>query len=404
MDEPTVRVLSGDDYDEFFSVFTGSFLDDSREAIREPWRAVFEPANAHGVFDGREMIGVAAFFDSGITLPGQVRTRLAAVTAVGVKPGHRRRGVMRMLMRAQLHGMGESRSHPVAALHATEGSIYGRFGYGLGTSDVVLSIPRRAPFLRSVEVDQRRVREVGEQEALRFAHDLYPAVAARRTGWLARGPSWHLRVVDDRSAPKEQGRMRFAVHPDGYAFYRPEPRWADRGPDYLLHVQELVAATPQAYAALWRYLLDTDLVGEVRWQRAAPDEPVVDMLADPRQARRQLSDGLWVRLIHLDRALSERRYRAPADVVLEVGDDFCEWNAGRWRLAAGADGTGGATRTQAPPDIRLGIGDLAAAYLGGTTLGQLHRCGRVEELNPGAVAVASGALDTDHAPHCQEPF
>lgn len=398
-----VRSLTSSDYDAFFSVFIGSFLDDTREAVREPWRKVFDPSGAHGVFDGEEMIGVSAFLRSAITLPGDTSAPVAAVTAVGVKPGHRRRGVLKSLMRTQLHGMGESRSPSLAALHASEGAIYGRFGYGVGSQEMKLSLPRGAAFRSAVDVDPRPVRESDREHAFSFAGDLYPSVAAHRVGWLAREASWELRVVDDSSTPG-MGKMRFALHPDGYLFYRPEPKWTDRGPDYALHVQELVARTPQAYAALWRYLLDADLVGEVRWQRAAVDEPVVHMLADPRQAKRQVVDGLWLRLVNLDTAMAARRYSGPLDVVVEVIDDFCPWNAGRWRLSVDDDGAGTFTPSDAPAQLRLDVADLATAYLGGATMAELSRSGHVAELAAGAVLDTSRAFATDHAPHCQEPF
>ncbi|QIZ36324.1 GNAT family N-acetyltransferase [Saccharopolyspora sp. ASAGF58] len=404
MADLTTRSLSADDRDLFFDVFTAAFLDDSRDSPIERYRELFDPALAHGTFDGDEAIGVAGRFETGITLPGPVQHPVAAITAVGVKPGHRRRGALTSLMRAQLDDL-RGNGSGLAALYASEASIYGRFGFGLASYESHLTLPRGAAFLSTVDVDGRRVSEVDRETALEFVHQRYPAVAATRTGWLSRADgSWEVRMIDDRSERGDLGKTRFALHPDGYVIYRPKPNWTNQGPAYHLRVLELVASTPQAYAALWRYLLDFDLVGEVHWGKAAVDEPVVGMLANSRLAERNIIDGLWVRLVDLDHALEARRYSAAVDVVFDVTDSFCPWNAGRWRLTTGADGVASVARTDDPGQMALDVSDLAAAYLGGNTLSGLARSGRVAELAPGALFEASRAFATDDAPHCPEGF
>jgi predicted acetyltransferase len=55
-------------------------------------------------------------------------------------------------------------------------------------------------------------------------------------------------------------------------------------------------------------------------------------------------------------------------------------------------------------DLRLDVSDLGTVYLGGFTLAQLSRAGRVEELTEGAVAKADAAFRTDRAPWCPEIF
>ncbi|KAA5828752.1 GNAT family N-acetyltransferase [Saccharopolyspora hirsuta] len=404
MGELSTRRLRTDEYDAFFDVFAAAFLDDSLEAVRSTYGSAFRPELAHGAFDGDELIGCAGQLDQEITVPGPARCPLAAVTAVGVKPGHRRRGVLTSLMRAQLDALHDG-GVPIAALYASESGIYGRFGYGLASFESHLAVPRGAAFLSTVEVDGRPVREVDREQALEVVRTRYPAIAETRTGWLSRSDgSWEARVLDGPNARGDLSAPRFAVHPDGYAIYRPKREWTTRGPAHELHVAELVAATPQAYAALWRYLLDVDLVAEVHWRKAAIDEPVLDMLVNPRAVDRRVLDGLWVRLVDLDRALMARRYAAPVDVVLDVTDRFCPWNEGRWRLRTDASGSATATRTEDAGHLALDVTDLAAAYLGGSTLAGLARAGRVVEHEPGALVAASRAFATDCAPHCQEGF
>lgn len=401
----SVHSLTHDDFERYYTVFAASFMEDRREQFREQVRDVFDPDRAHGVFDGDELIGVACMLSPEITLPGQIRQPLAAVTTVGVQPGHRRRGVLKSLMRAQLHGLHEAGSEPLAALYASEGGLYGRYGYGVGSHEMRIALPQGASFLRTVDVDPRPIREVEREQGLGFMQELYPSVARQRIGWLSRDDgAWHVRIANDQVGRDGRGALRYAVHPDGYALYRPKADWTERGPSYELHVQEVVGTTSQAYAALWRYLLDLALVGEVIWDKAAVDEPVTNLLANPRLARRRVKDALWVRLVDVDRALRARRYSAPLDTVLEVTDDFCPWNAGNWRLHIDGDGAAEISPTEDSAELALDVSDLASVYLGDTTLTALARAGRTTERVAGAVLSASRAFATDHAPHCPESF
>ncbi|QUH00962.1 GNAT family N-acetyltransferase [Saccharopolyspora erythraea] len=402
MTDLTARTLQDSELDDYFDVFRAAFLLD--DELRH-FRNVLDAGRSHGVFDGDELIGVASRLAPRLALPGGTSSPLAAVTAVGVRPGHRRRGVLTRLMRAQLHSLHEDGGAPVAALYASEGGIYGRFGYAVGTYETKLSVPGRTPFKSTVDIDPRPVRELGREAALEFVHRFYPTVERDHAGRLSRDDTaWEVRVAADRPGDAGEGKPRFAVHPDGYVIYRPEKGWTDRGPDFKLHVQELVAATPRAYAALWRYLLDVDFAGEVRWDKAAIDEPVVHLLANPRTAGRRVVDGLWLRLVDLDRALRARTYSAPLDTVLEVTDAFCPWNAGRWRLRVDDDGNAEVSRTEDAAALDVDITDLASVYLGGNTFAGLARGGRLGDADPDALRRASRAFATDVAPHCQEGF
>ena len=77
------------------------------------------------------IVGGAGVFPFTMSVPG-ARVATAGVTVVGVLPTHRRRGILRAMMRKQLADVHE-RGEPLAALWASEGSIYGRFGYGLAS-------------------------------------------------------------------------------------------------------------------------------------------------------------------------------------------------------------------------------------------------------------------------------
>ncbi len=160
-----------------------------------------------------------------------------------------------------------------------------------------------------------------------------------------------------------------------------------------------MALDAAASAVLWRRLSDLDLMSTVITDSRPPDDPLLHQLIDVRAAAPGLRDGLWVRLVDVGAALAARRYSAPVDVVLDVSDELCPWNARRWRLSGDADG-GTCTPTRDSADVHLDVRTLGSAYLGGETLGALAAAGVVQEGTRGALARASAALAWPVAPYC----
>ncbi|GAA4919902.1 hypothetical protein GCM10023237_45610 [Streptomyces coeruleoprunus] len=230
-----------------------------------------------------------------------------------------------------------------------------------------------------------------------------------RPGMLARRPGWERLPLLDPPSEREGASPLVCVLAEragevaGYALYRVRPKWDEAGPAGVVEVPHLGALDPAAYAALCRYLFGIDLTSSVRM----PDRPVDDawqhLVSDLRRCRPSLRDGLYVRLVDVGAALEARTYRAPVDVVLEVADAFCPWNAGRWRLTGDA---GGAVcrRTDAAADVALSVRDLGAVYLGGFALDALAAAGRVRELREGALAEASLAFGSAVAPWVPHGF
>ena len=323
----------------------------------------------------------------------------AAVTAVGVVPTHRRRGLLTTMMRRQLEDVRAS-GDPVAILWASEGPIYGRFGYGIAARIGRLTARRPAARLAAPPPpgDPLRAGPAGEHvEAMREIHE---RVRRERPGMLDRpGPWWDVRLHDPESQRRGAQPLRAVLVPDGYALYAVRSDRDEDGPAGEVAIRELVGATPAACAELWAFLLDQDLTRTITWRLAPPDEPLWLMLTDPDAVRVGLESALWVRLVDVPTALAARTYAADPDVVLEVSDAFCPWNAGHWRLTGGT-----CERTEAPADLALDASVLGAAYLGGTTLRELAAAGRVAELRPGALARASDAFRGEVAPWCPEVF
>jgi predicted acetyltransferase len=369
------------------------------------WQKNFELERMHAAFDRSAIVGGAGAFSLRMTVPGGAALPTAGVTIVGVLPTHRRRGILRSMMRAQLDDVHE-RGEPLAALWASEETIYGRYGYGLATLALELEIPRvQAAFRPGVE-QAGRVRMVDATEALALMPPVYDAVRRATPGMLERSADWwELRLLIDLpefrfgGGPKVYAVLEIDGVAQAYALYRLHVSFGNLGPETKLQTQEVLGATPAATASIWRYLLDVDWTKTIAGRLLAVDHPLLLLLARVNLARPTISDGLWVRLVDVGAALSGRSYAGDGTVVLDVRDEFCPWNEGRWRLEGGE-----AERTDAEADLALDVADLGSVYLGGFTFRQLWQAGRVEELREGAAARADAFFRTDLAPWCPEIF
>jgi predicted acetyltransferase len=305
---------------------------------------------------------------------------------------------MRALMRRQLddvHAAGEA----VAALWASESSLYGRFGYGPATTTASYEAHLWRARMQAPSAD--RVRVIDPAAALGHLRAVYEAARPQVPGLLSRDDAWWARRLHDPEHRREgASALRAVVVEDGYVLYAAKHAWAEGGPSGEVTVRELVAATPRARAALWTYLLAIDLMRTLKWRLGHDGEPLPLMLADADALDVHTGLGLWIRLVDVPAALRARTYAQPFELVLEVADEFCPWNAGRYRLTS----DGSCEPTRADADLALGAAELGAAYLGGTRLGALAGAGRVQELRPGALAVADAAFRGDVAPWCPEIF
>jgi len=405
----TMRPVSAEEFPAFIRVVVELFGEDVNDDDTASDRTVFEPERSLAVFDGDDIVGTTAIFSRRLRVPGG-DVPVAGVTMVGVVSTHRRRGVATAMMRRQLsdvHDAGE----PVAALWASEAAIYPHFGYGMGTRQALLRVTSAdARYRPGVDTGAGQFQQVRLEAAKPALAEIYAAARVHTAGWLDRPPVWwNYELADSEHRRHGATRLRIVVHEDeagardGYAVYRVKADWSSEGIKSEVQVRDLAATGPAAYAAIWRYLLDLDLTATVAKRLAAADEPLQHLVADSRSVRLTLGDGLWVRVVDVAAALSARRYSAPIDVVVDTSDDFCPWNAGRYRLSG--DDTGAAcARTDDPADLTLTSTELGAAYLGGVSLAELAAAGRVREHTLGSLARASTAFSTGRAPWCPEVF
>jgi predicted acetyltransferase len=356
----------------------------------------------HAAFEGDAIVGGAGAFPFELSVPGG-SLPCAGITAVGTQPTHRRRGVLRSLMDAQLRDVHE-RGEPIAALWASEETIYGRFGYGIASWAGELKVQHETDaFAEPLEL-VGTTRFVTPEEARELFPPVYDAVRRERPGMLSRSAEWwelrHLRLHDDeKNAPRRFVALDIDGETQAYAIYRTHFSFEGGLPASRLVAREAFGATPQATAAIWRFVLDVDWMSVVEVSLAPPDHPLFLLLARPRRARYQMHDALWVRIVDLPSALSGRVYGDGGALVLEVRDAICEWNDGRWKHEDGF-----CKRTDAEPDLALDVSALGSAYLGAVSFTQLRQALRVEELREGAVARADAVFAWRPLPWCPEIF
>jgi predicted acetyltransferase len=362
------------------------------------------PGRLHAAFDGGEAVGGAGAFSLELTVPGG-RLPAAGVTVVGVMPTHRRRGVLTAMTRAQLDDV-RSRGELLAALWASEGAIYGRFGYGMASLCGEIDLGTAYARFRVPVAWEGQARLVTPGEALEGVSGVYERVAASTPGMYRRSREWwESRVLDDPEWRRFGGGELVCALLEGggeaeaYALYRIHFSFADGSSTAALTVVEAMGATPEATAAVWRYLLDVDWMERVKATLLPVDHPLFLLLVDPRRMRFRVDDALWVRLVDVEAALAGRSYRGEENVVLDVADAFCPWNEDRYHV-----GPRGVGRTEEPAELRLAVDALASVYLGGFTFAQLARGGLVEEPVPGAIERADALFRTDVAPWCPEIF
>jgi predicted acetyltransferase len=395
-----IRTIGEDEFEECLRSLELSFSGViTPEDVRRE-RLIAETDRWLAAFDDGRMVGGAAAASYRFTVPGGAQVRAAGVTAVGVQPTHRRRGINTSLMRAQLDDV-RARGEPIAVLYASEGGIYGRFGYGLasflGEIDVEVG---RTRFIRGYR-PAGRVRLLTRSEAIPLMRPVYDRAQERRPGMIAMDDRWWEWLFFEEEKEKDEPTF-FAVHDtdgvsDAFATYRVKHEWTDSLPNLELSVRQLVATTPQAYADIWRYLFDIDLVRRVKaWNRPV-DEPLFFLMQEPRRLRFRTTDALRVRLVELPAALEARGFVGDGRIVVEVEDVFCPWNEGRYAIDVAA-GTATCGRTDDEPDIVCSAADLGATYLGGATFRQLHRAGRVTELHPGGLDRADALFASDPVP------
>lgn len=361
--------------------------------------ASWEESSSFSAWDGDRCVGHAAQFFVDTTVPGGRRVATGAVSRVGVLATHRRQRVGTLLLESLIVEATES-GLVLMSLRASESTIYRRYGFGIAGeySEIEIDTARARPIRGAADGGSFRLLRADEIHDT--IHDIYERSLHRRPGLITRPQPWWQRLFKDAESATKPSLV--VVHADddgvddGYAHY--DVAWNQDGtPGAKGAVHDVVAVDDGVELALWRYLLDIDLVRT--W--TADERPIDDIVkwaaSDTRAYTvKGLDDEQWVRIVDVDAALAARSYGpAHGAVTIAVNDPLVATNNGTWTVTAE-----GSKPSEAEPDLLVGISTLSAAYLGGTSWATLAAVGEVEVRTPGVVAIADTLFASHPLPFC----
>lgn len=396
-----IRPITADELPALVRTTWRAFSERVSDDLVDAYVGTLEHERAVAAFDSDAMVATLAAYTMELTVPGGAAVPVAGLTFVGVLPTHRRRGLLRSLMDHHLDDV-VSRGEAATVLLAAESAIYGRFGYGRATQLRTVEVETHHSAYGSLFVDDGSIRLLERDAALDAFQPVFEAFRRRTPGELTRTRE----LVEAHWKEDEEHEERpwfHALHlrsdgePDGYVRYKAiDTEWPHGIPRQRLEIEEMVATSPAARAALWRFVLDTDLVERVAYESAPTDEPLEWWLADPRRlTTTALVDHLWVRPVDIEALLAARTYRADGRVVLAV-DGRC------YELVV----DGGAVRceaTDSAPHLRLDAAALGSLYLGGVSFATLAGVGRVVGTDE-ALDLADRMFVVPTAPYCTTGF
>ena len=404
-----VRSGTADDWPGVIECDNAAFAHEMIPDVREHFATLVEPSRLIVASEAETIVGGAGTFPLQMTVPGG-ELPTAGLTLVSVRPTHRRRGILRQMMRQMFVDI-NARGEALSILWASEAAIYQRFGYGIGTLGTRIDLERGHDAMLGHAEPVGRTRLLSHDEALEQLPPIYERIRRTIPGMLERTRFWwDQRRLADFDWIRRGGSQLFRVvlaidgHDEAYTLYRVHNQWSDEGRRQTwLDVHEAVGTTPPATREIWRYLFGIDLVTRVRSRSLPLDHPLHLSLVEPRRLRLQVADGLWVRVVDARAALAGRTYNLTDTLTIELHDDGCPWNDGTWRLDASPDGAQ-VTRVSTAPDLSLSAAELSAMYLGGVTCTNLWRAGRIEERTPGAVRRADLLFGSAVLPWCPDQF
>lgn len=347
-------------------------------------RSEFDRTRA--AFVGDDIVGAGRNYSLELTVPGGAVVPAAGVSWISVLPTFRRRGVLRGML-ASLRDDAIAHGEAFSILTASEGGIYGRFGYGVATLRMLLHVERVHSAFAAPVVDDGRIRYVDRADALARFPEVYARACRLRPGMVSRPDAWWEETLFS-IAPPDKGCF-FVIHEgtdgvaDGFLTYEIIGDFSTGINRSRLQVLDLITLSPTARAALWQFAFSVDLVETIGARQVPVDEPLRFLLADVRRLHVDaMADGLWVQILDVERALEARRYPTADRIVLEIHDGS---TLTRVALDGGPDGAQCKTTT-AEPDVVLGLSQLGSIYLGGVRAEQHAAAGTVEERTPGAIA------------------
>lgn len=364
------------------------------------FRHLIAPGQAWAAFDRGNVVATSATFNLDIGVPGG-SLPIAGLTMVTVRPSHRRRGILKALIKLHLDDA-RARNLGVSGLWASEASIYRRFGYGIAAEGDAIEIKDATAVTVAGSRELDELEWLDEERARQALPAVYARATATRPGVLRRSEPWwrERRFLETISARGGASKRRHVLARRGdelvgYIAYRQRGGFTDGVPSGKAEIIELVGVDPRAEATLWRFALSLDLFPHVTWWNAPTDDPLVWLVDNPRRIKRVRTDTLWLRIEDVPAALSARTYAGDGTLRFAVDD-------ATWEVVVEA-GRAHVTPTTGSAQLRLDRATLASLYLGCASASQLARAELVHG-DAAAIATADRVFASATAPWCPEVF
>ncbi|MHA7304669.1 GNAT family N-acetyltransferase [Arthrobacter sp. TMN-49] len=365
-----------------------------------------------GAWDVEYPVATYAYHRKSLNVGAGTLLPVHQITAVTVRPSHRRRGLLRAMMDSDL-AQAKAAGIPIAALTASEATIYGRFGFGVAThtSSIEVTVKGGLEFIVPAAASVGVV-EIAALGTVRDLHNqVFERVHASSYGSIGRHDMYRLAAAGQGNygAVEPLKNVRAALHydaagaVDGYVTYKP----SDEKSRSAVEIVDFLAVTDGAYLALWNYLGSLDLIDVITWDMAPVVDPLEWAMAAKRDYKRTASeDHLWLRILDTPGALAAREYATDGSIVIHIGDPLGH-ASGIFRIEVAH---GKATVTRCPEDgsveaeLSMGVSELSSLYLGGVTAKTLLAAGRVREGSSGAVGVFDAMFAAPETAHCMTNF
>jgi predicted acetyltransferase len=362
-----------------------------------------------GAWDANRPVATYAAFDKPLNVGNGNFLDAHLIADLTVRATHRRRGLMRALMSADLRRAAEN-GLAIAALRAMEATIYARSGFG------------PAILARHVEVDtgdrfallhdpEGCVEVTAPSALLDVAPHVFDRFHAQTLGSIQRQRFYPSKIAgiwaEDRPLPDPD--VRAALHYDtagdidGYVTYKFSARDSQPG---TIEVVDMVATSTNAYLGLWGYLGSIDLVTLVRYRQA----PATDALPWAMHDRRGFrvvdeEDAVWLRVLDPVAALESRSYDIDGEVRVALSDPL-DLASGVYSLLV-RDGKAAAARagsSSRPADISMDISTFGSLFLGGVRARVLAHAGRISARSTAALDELDALMAHREAPYCITQF
>lgn len=324
-------------------------------------------------------VATLASYDSTVNTGRGHREPADFITDVTVRPTHRRRGLLRALITHDLDVARES-GLALAALTATEGAIYGRFGFGVSSHDqrIEVTSDRRFSLASEPQGSVEMVTPTAIDDVLRQVFDDFHRSHRGSHGRL----DWWVEFASGRWDYEDQKlnrRRRAAVHrdetgrPDGVVTYEVTESFGS-----TIAVKDFIAVDADAELALWEFLVSIDLVTRITAAKVNPSTPLPWAVRDPRLVRLTAHvDLTWLRILDVERALAVRGWDRPGSATLHVTDPL-GWCTGTYRIDVAGAGTPAEVTRVADEDAPVvGIAALGSLYFGTVRAATLAGAGRL---------------------------